>query len=176
MNNSFENLFYLNNDLLIALFHLHNSSYTISKLSNYSRTIIKKRPIYHIIYYIPFIQDFLQSIFKSTDEIAYLINEFYYPHLNKFTYEISILENNNLFNDFKFIYQIKFLIHLTLHKNKINIHFDINKNNIDLNLNPFALLILNYLENDYINYLKNDIILKDVKPIINHHSFELNII
>ena len=181
MNNLFKNLFYSNDDLIIALFHLQNSIYTISNISNNSRTIIKKRPIYHLTYYMPFIHDFLQNFFKSTDEISYLINETYYPSLNKFTYEISLNENE-LFNDFNVIYNIKFFIHLTLQKNKIIIHFDINKNdfNLDINTNPLhhtiILLALNYLENNHIDYLKNEIILKDVKSIINRHSFELDII
>ena len=69
-----------------------------------------------------------------------------------------------------------------LQKNKIIIHFDINKNdfNLDINTNPLhhtiILLALNYLENNHIDYLKNEIILKDVKSIINRHSFELDII
>jgi len=183
MNNLFKKLIHDNDELIIALFHLNNSNYSISKLNHNSRIIIKKKPIFHLIYYMNFLEDLLKNLFDNNDEISYLIHEIYYPDLNKFIYEISLTPiNNDLLKDFDFIYKIKFIISLTFIENKkIKFIMNINKNdiNLDFNSNPFYhtifILIINYLENDHITYLKNEIILKDVKPILNRHSFELDI-
>jgi hypothetical protein len=99
---------------------------------------------------------------------------------NSIKYEIR-LNNNPLFDNFDFVYKFRFYIYLSIdisNKNKINIILKTNKNNIN-DHNPIIHIITNYLENEHINYIKQDIIEKELKPVlssINHHSFELNIV
>ena len=75
MNNLFKKLIHDNDELIIALFHLNYSNYSISKLNHNSRIIIKKKPIFHLIYYMNFLEDLLKNLFDNNDEISYLISE-----------------------------------------------------------------------------------------------------
>ena len=70
-----------------------------------------------------------------------------------------------------------------INKNKINASIAINKNNVEDDINPLnkiiIMLMINYFENEQVNYYKQVVFENQLKPLIqnlSHHSFELNII
>ena len=162
--------------IIETLFHLNK--YQLNIINETKRTFIKPCSINNIYNYIPIIKE----LFKEETDISYLITETF--ENNSIIYEIK-LNNHPLFDKYDYIYKFRFFIHLyndISNNNKINIHLKTNKINID-DPNPINQTIIhiitNYLENDHINYIKNEIIEKELKPVlstINPHFFELNII
>jgi hypothetical protein len=165
-----------NHRIIETLFHLDN--YDLIVINSTKRMIIKYCPFNHIYEYLPFLKDIL----NDDKDISYIIMETY--ENNSILYEIS-LNKHHLFNDYEYIYNFRFYIQISndkFNKNKINIQIKTNK--IDINEpNPIHQtiihIIFNYLENEHINYIKNEIIEKELKPLLlslNPRSFELNII
>jgi hypothetical protein len=172
----------LSNSIIIeTLFHLNNN-YQINIINQTKRTIVKSCPLYHIYDYIPILKDLFNDIYNENNNLSYLITETF--ENNSIIYEIKI-NNHPLFDNYNYIYKFRFYIYLSIddnNKNKINIHLKTNKINID-DPNPInhtiINIITNYIENDHINYIKKDILEKELKPLlssINPHFFELNII
>ena len=166
----------ISNPIIIeTLFHL--KKYEINVIDKTKRTFIKFYPFKNIFIYFPILKDLFNDN-KDIKEISYLITETLED--NSIKYEIR-LNNNPLFDNFDYVYKFSFYIYLSIdisNKNKINIILKTNKNNIN-DHNPIIHIITNYLENEHINYIKQDIIEKELKPVlssINHHSFELNIV
>ena len=162
--------------IIKTLFHLNK--YEVNNINKTNRIIIKYCSINHIYEYIPI----LKEIFKEENDISYLISETF--ENNSIIYEIK-LNNHPIFDNYDYIYKFRFFIYLSndiSNKNKINIHLKTNKININ-DPNPInhtiINIITNYIENDHINFIKNNIIEKELKPLlssINPHFFELNII
>jgi hypothetical protein len=166
----------ISNPIIIeTLFHL--KKYEINIIDERKRTFIKIYPFKNIFIYFPILKDFFNDN-KDIKEISYLITETLKD--NSIKYEIR-LNNNQLFDNFDYVYKFRFYIYLSIdvsNKNKINIILKTNKNNIN-DPNPIIHIITNFLENEHTNYIKQDIIEKELKPVlssINHHSFELNIV
>lgn len=166
----------LKNPIIIeTLFHIKN--YKLNIINSNKRTFIKITPFNEIYNYLPILRNFI----KDDNEISYFITETYQD--NSIIYEIK-LNNHHLFNDYQFIYNLKFFICFSIDntdKNKINISLKTNKINDEINpINQTIInIISNYLENDHMDYIKNNIIHKELKPLfssINHRSFVLNII
>jgi hypothetical protein len=167
----------INNPIIIeTLFHLKN--YEIITINSTKRTFIKNYNIENIYNHIPILKDFLND--NNINDISYLITETF--ENNSIIYEIKI-NNHPVLDNYDFLYKFRFFIYLSFdkyNKNKINI---ILKNLTINDINPLnqtiIFIISNYLENEHINYIKNDIIDKELKQIflnLNPHSFELNII
>ena len=164
----------INNPIFIeTLFHL--DKYEINTINSKKRSFIKKTTFNHIYDYIPI----LKEIFNDNNDISYFITETF--ENNAVIYEIK-LNDNPLFKDYDYIYKFRFFICFLVDKNKINVLLKTNKINVN-DINPINQTIIhmisNYLENDHINYVKNNIIEKEIKPLLtsfNHHSFVLNII
>jgi hypothetical protein len=166
----------ISNPIIIeTLFHL--KKYEINVIDKTKRTFIKFYPFKNIFIYFPILKDLFNDN-KDIKEISYLITETLRD--NSIKYEVR-LNNNPLFDNFDYVYKFSFYIYLSIdisNKNKINIILKTNKNNIN-DHNPIINFITNYLENEHMNYIKQDIIEKELIPVlssINHHSFELNIV
>jgi hypothetical protein len=170
----------ISNPIIIeTLFHLNNN-YQINYINSTKRTFNKTCDIIHIYKYLPILKELF--INKNINDITYLITETF--DNNSIIYEIK-LNNHPILDNYDYIYNFRFFIHLYIdeyNKNKINIILKTNKINI-IDPNPFNQTIIyfisNYLENEHMNYIKNDIIDKELKQIflnLNPHSFELNII
>ena len=170
----------ISNPIIIeTLFHL--KKYEINVIDKTKRTFIKFYPFKNIFIYFPILKDLFNDN-KDIKEISYLITETLED--NSIKYEVR-LNNNPLFDNFDYVYKFSFYIYLSIdisNKNKINIILKTNKNNIN-DPNPINQTIINfitnYLENEHMNYIKQDIIEKELIPVlssINHHSFELNIV
>ncbi len=179
---SLKSFIYNNPLILYTLFHLHNP--LISIINDNERIIIKPYEFHHLIKNLPLLKDFFSNLLHNND-IIFHIHESFDTTNNSFTYTTSIQENP-IFNDFTSIYDIKYNIHLSQdksNKNNINCYTSISKNLSTTNDNPLyhsiILIIINYLETEHTNYVKNQILLKEVKPLFessNHPSFVLNII
>lgn len=169
----------ISNSIIIeTLFHL--DKYDLNIINSKKRNIIKKCPFNHIYEFLPILKELFNEIFKEDNDISYLITETF--DNNSINYEIR-LNKHPIFDNYEYIYNFRFYIQISNHiSNKINIQLKTNK--IDVNdPNPFNQTIIhiisNYLENDHITYVKNNILEKELKPILsslNPHSFELNII
>ena len=182
MTKELYNVIITNPIFIETLFHLNK--YQVNNINDTKRTFIKPCSINNIYEYIPILKELFKELFKEDNEISYFITETF--ENNSIIYEIK-LNNHPLFDNYDYIYKFRFYIHLyndidISNKNKINIRLNTNKIIID-DFNPINQTIINiitdYLENDHINYIKNDILEKELKPLlssINHHSFELNII
>jgi len=169
----------INNPIIIeTLFHLHN--YNISIINPNKRIINKTCNINNIFEYLPL----LKCFFNNDLDINYIITETFFN--NSFKYKIK-LAYNPIFNNYDYIYKFRFYIFLSLdniNNNVINIYMKTNKKFIQIKENnPFNLsvvhLIIHYLENDHMTYIKNNILNNELKPLLsslNPHSFELNII
>jgi len=166
--------------IIETLFHL--KKYEINIINEKKRTIIKSCPLNHIYEFLPILKELFNELFKYDNDISYLITEIF--ENNSIIYEIK-LNNHPIFENYNYIYNFRFYINLfndKSNKNKINIQ--LSTNNIDIfDPNPLnqtiIYIITKYLENDHIDYIKNNILEKELKPLlsnINHHSFELNII
>jgi hypothetical protein len=170
-----------NSTIIETLFHLNNN-YQINNINQTKRTIIKFCSLYQIYNYIPIIKDLLNDIYNNDNVVSYLITETF--ENKSIIYEIKI-NNHPLFDNYNYIYKFRFFIYLSIdnnNKNKINIQLKTNNINIDdpnpINHTIFHI-ISNYIENDHINYIKKDILEKELKPLlssISPHFFELNII
>jgi len=151
-----------------TLFHLNNN-YQIKNINSTKRIIIKTTSIYHIYKYIPILKDIL----KDNCDISYLITETFENDIIK--YEIK-LDYNPIFDNYDILYKFCFFIYISNENGKINISLKTN----DINdPNPLIFIIKNYLDNQHMNYVKNDILEKEIRPLLssfNPHSFELNIV
>jgi hypothetical protein len=152
-----------------TLFHLKDN-YQIQNINSTKRIIIKTTPSYHIYEYIPILKDFLKDEYNF---ISYLITETFENDIIK--YEIK-LNYNPLFNNYDVFYKLSFFIYISNENGKINFYLKTN----DINdPNPMIFIIKNYLDNQHMNYVKNDILEKEIRPLLssfNPHSFELNIV
>jgi len=171
-----KSLIYNNPIIIKSLFHLQNPIFNI--INDNKRTFIKPYNTSFISHYLPVIIPFIPKELKF---INFIVHETYNPTINQFTYSIS-LQENELSRDFKHLSLIKFNIHLSQYNNIINCHTSVSQEPSIYIPNPFqqsiSFIILNYLEHQHTHYIKNDILLKEIKPIIenlNHHSFVLNI-
>jgi len=171
-----KSLIYNNPIIINSLFHLHNP--TIHIINDNKRTFIKPYNTSFISYYLPAIIPLIPKELKS---INFIVQETYNPTIHQFIYSI-FLQENELSRNFKHLSLIKFNIHLSQFNNIINCHTSVSQEPSIYTPNPFqqsiSLIILNYLEHQHTHYIKNEILLKEIKPIIeklNHHSFVLNI-
>jgi len=173
-----KDLIYNNQNILETLFCLKD--YDLIVINENTRLINKYSPISSLYYYFPLLKDFFNDLFKDSLYISYQIKEEY---INDYLHYTIILLNNELFDNFKFVYEFIFYIKINIietDKNNIfniNLSYEKKENIID---NPLILMITNiiynYLETSHIEYIKNKILLNRLKPLLlTHHSLELNI-
>ncbi len=180
--NPLKSFIYNNPHLIFTLFHIHKPNLSI--INHNERIIIKPYELYYLYKNLPILKDFFSNLLQNND-ITLIIHESFDESNQSFTYSIS-LQENPIFNEFKYIYDITYNIHLSpdkSNKNNINCSTSVHKNistTIDNPLyNSILLIIINYLEQEHTQYIKNEILLKEFKPLFdktNHHSFVLNII
>jgi len=177
---SLKNLFYNNSIIVKTLFHINDSC--IKVIDDKTRLITKNYKTSKLFLFMPLLKELLEELIKDINTIKLLITETFDSKLNGFTYEIKLAENK-LFENITNLYNFKYYIHLNLDKinnKKINSHLSMDKNNIYDDFNPvnniIIMIILNYFENEHPNYYKKVVLEDQLKPLLNLHSFELNII
>lgn len=174
INELYENII-SNPKIIETLFHLE--TYDIETINPTKRIITKYYSFEKIYKCIPIIKE----LFKEDENklISFKITEIF--ENNEILYEVKLKENPILNNNHYF-YDFSSLVRFICNDNKIDIILKNNKTDIN-EQNPINLLIINiiisYLDNDNIMFIKNNILEKELKPLlysINPHSFVLNII
>ena len=183
MNYDFKAFIRNNPTIITTLFHVNENN--INKINNDMRIINKCYKTSKLFSFIPVLKDMLQDILKDVEGLELKITEKYDEKNLQFIYEVKLCENK-LFDNITNLYKFSYFILLSqdkINKNKINATVSINKNNIEDDINPLnriiIMLMVNYFENEQVDYYKKVVFENQLKPLIDnisHHSFELNII
>ena len=183
MNNDFKSFIKNNPSIITTLFHVNESN--IKVVNDNMRIINKCYKTNKLFTFIPILKDMLQDILKDVNGVDLKIIEKYDEKKVEFNYEIKLCENK-LFDNITNLYKFSYFILMSqdkINKNKINASIAINKNNVEDDINPLnkiiIMLMINYFENEQVNYYKQVVFENQLKPLIqnlSHHSFELNIV
>jgi len=183
MDNDFK-VFVRNNPSIIStLFHVSENN--IEVINDNTRIIHKCYKTNKLFMFVPMLKDILNDILKDVNGIDLNIIENYDENNKEFNYEVKLCENK-LFENITNLYKFSYIIFISQdknNKNKINAGVKINKNDVEDDINPLnkiiIMLMINYFENEQVNYYKEVVFQNQLKPLIknlSHHSFELNII
>ena len=163
MNNDFKAFVRNNPAIITTLFHVNENN--INKINDDDTRIINKcYKTSKLFSFIPVLKDMLQDILKDVEGLELQIIEKYDEKKSQFNYEVKLCENK-LFDSITNLYKFSYFILLSQDKNY--------KNKI------IIMLMVNYFENEQVDYYKKVVFENQLKPLIydiSHHSFELNII
>ena len=184
MNNDFKAFVRNNPAIITTLFHVNENN--INKINADDTRIINKcYKTSKLFSFIPILKDMLQDILNDVEGLELQIIEKYDEKNLQFNYEVKLCENK-LFDNITNLYKFSYFILIAQdknNKNKINASISINKNNVEDDMNPLnkiiIMLMVNYFENEQVDYYKKVVFENQLKPLIydiSHHSFELNII